>query len=474
MTELEQQQAQHIKILEQKIDYLIRQLYGKSAETLDPSQLHLAFEEEFAKKLEAVSLPQNSDESEKEELAAKKKKINRKPRLPENIPTMEKVLIPDEVKANPDAYRQIGEKVSEQLDVEPTRFTLVRTIRPVFVRDGKIIRATQAPRLLDKSILSPSLLSHVITAKFCDHLPFYRQEQILKRRHGIEIKRSVLCNWSNVAAETLQALYKLLAQQLTQNPEINIDETPVSYLGGDSGSSQGYFWVYYHKDVGVLYDWQTSRGHTSLDAVLKSTSTPFKGTILCDGYNAYRTWSSKNDSNLAGCWAHVRRKFFESMEQHPDASKLLSYIQKLYHLENRGRTWLSKNQVDIESIKYWRRKYLRPIANKLYQQLKRIEHSHLPKSNLGKAIKYTQNQWGKLIRTLSTGSFELDNNVVENAVRPLKLGAKNWLFVGREDTGWRSAIIYTFIENIRRKGHDPYAYLKWVFERLPQMTNQHN
>jgi len=169
---------------------------------------------------------------------------------------------------------------------------------------------------------------------------------------------------------------------------------------------------------------------------------------------------------------HARRYFYDAKDQHPDAFKALRYIAELYRNEHKFQKWLAQTAHPPEAIAHYRKRHSRPIAKKLYQHLKHIEHRHLPKSKLGKAIRYALNQWRRLGRTLSSGHFELDNNRAENAVRPLKLGAKNWLFIGRDTAGWRSAVNYTMIENIRSHGKDPYAYLKWVFERIPAMTNQ--
>lgn len=497
LTELVEKQAKIIKLLEQKVDYLIRKIYGSSSEKLDPAQLHLAFEEEFAKKQEATNEEsENVSDADLTLVALPKPKRppRKEPKLPENLPIYETILIPEEVKANPDDYYKVSEKITDKLDIQQASFSINRTIRPVYTKKGAIIptflTAPLLPSLLEKSLLSPSLLSHIICSKYCDHLPLYRQQQILARRHHIHLSRSTLCDWIEIGANWLEPLWKLIATDIRTSQHIQIDETPVDYLDKAGAKHQGYFWVYSNTNVNttdaplILYDWQPTRAQTALDTILCDLTEPnnpaknFSGDLQCDGYSGYQTWGKKQstDVNLLGCWVHARRKFYEARDQHPDAITALSYIAKIYHQEHRLRDYIQASHHppdQTSAIKMaWRKRHSRPIAKQLHQHISKIKQSHLPKSNLGKAITYALNQWQKLTRTLSSGHFDLDNNKVENAVRPLKLGAKNWLFIGREEAGWRSAVLYTMIENLRSQGKDPYAYLKWVFERIPSMTNQ--
>lgn len=472
------QQREEIRLLKEKIDHLIKVIHGAKSEKLDAAQLELLLDPEAAKKLEAVDGNEEPPAAE-DPVSSPRKRAPRKPRLPQNIPTTETVLIPDEVKANPQSFRQVGEKRSEKLDVIPTRYIRRVTIRPTFVeKDQPIPRwltAPAPPSLLEGSILTPTLLAHLLTSKFCDHLPFYRQEQIMARRHGINIPRNTLCYWADFAAQTLEPLYKIIAQDLRASDRINIDETPVDYLSPEAKSSkQGYFWVYHSKDAGVLYDWQTGRGNECLDEILTAGKKHFKGLVQCDGYSAYGTWSQKHQAiSLAGCWAHARRKFHEALPHSQDAARILKLIQRLYRDDDKYRKWLNHSNHPPEAITHYRRRHGKKLIKQIHTNILALKAKHLPKSTMGKAINYALNQWHKLCRA-AMRCEALDNNVCENAVRPLKLGAKNWLFIGNEDTGWRSAVIYTFIENIRRAGRDPYAYLEWVFEKIPHLTNQND
>lgn len=478
LLELVEKQAKIIQVLEQKVDWLVRKVYGSSSEKLDPDQLHLVFEEEFAKKPEAASGDAASD-ADLKLVALPKSKTPRdhSPKLPDDLPVEDIIVIPPEVEANPDAYVKVGEKVTEKLDMKQASFHRKRTIRYVYIKKDtaipSFITAPLAPALLEKSILTPSLLSHILVSKYCDHLPLYRQEQIFARRYNIRLSRSTMCDWINIGADWLEPLWKLLAYDIRMSRYLQVDETPVDYQDEAGAKQQGYFWIYRTPQGKVIYDWKTSRSHQSLDAVLDVGDEHFSGTIQCDGYSAYQTWSDKQkDVSLAGCWVHARRYFFDAKDQHPDAIKALHYITDLYKNEHQFRRWLDQSNHPPEAIRHYRKRHSRPVVKKLYRHLKLIENRHLPKSKLGKAIRYALNQWQRLGRSLSCGSFELDNNRAENAVRPLKLGAKNWLFIGRGTAGWRSAVIYTLIENIRSKGKDPYSYLKWVFEQIPAMSNQ--
>lgn len=470
-TKIIESQAAKIEALEIKVDQLTRKLYGKSSEQLDKDQLQ--FELDGVKKLEAAS-PENQDL----ELAAKngsRKTKRSAPSFPEDLPVETEIIIPLEVQSNPEGFEKIGEKVSERLDIEPAKLTLKRIVRPRYKakENHKIVSSPLPPCLLEKSILTPSLLSYILCSKYCDHLPLYRQEQIFKRRYNVHIARSTLCEWVNIGAEYLEPLYKIIAKQLREAGSLQIDETPITYLTGD-GSKEGRVWVYTNQSVGVLYDWHNNRKNTCLDSILLNGSSQFKGIIQSDGYEAYSTWAKKHEGvSIAGCWVHARRKFYEAKEHGKEAYEVMGYIAKLYEADRKYRSWLAKSNHPPEAIIYYRRRYSRPIYQELGKLLRKLQKKNTTtKQPLGAAISYTLNQWQKLGRTISSNPYDLDNNAAERSVRPLKIGMKNWMFIGADQAGWRSAVIYTMIENVRRAGKDPYAYLKWVFERLPTMTNQ--
>ncbi len=477
IAELREQNA----LLQQKVDYLIRQLYGKKSEKLDPGQLELLLNPEEAKKPDAAELNEDDLAAEQEKPASKPRKPrqSRLRRSIESLPCVEEVIEPVEVSDNPEAFRRIGEEVSERLEVTPPRYFRKRTVRPTYVnkldpQSAPLTAALPAP-LLEGSVLSPSLAADILTKKYCYHLPFQRQEWELKIAYGIEISRGLMCHWHSHLAGVLEPLYKLLAAELRNSGYLQIDETPIDYLEPGHGKTKtGYLWAYRNPEAGVLYDWHGSRAGTCLDNILidKITGEHFKGVMQTDGYSAYIAWLlGKIDIIRAACLAHIRRKFIDAKDDHPQlVAMVLKLIAKLYAIEKE----LRQNQASAEQRLVVRQAQSRPVLDELYQTILGLSQRNdiLPKGPLGKALSYALGQWSATAAWTEHGEIELDNNGVENCIRPTKLGAKNWLFIGGEDTGWRTAVVYTMIENIRCHGKCPRAYLEWVFERLPAMTNQ--
>jgi len=251
---------------------------------------------------------------------------------------------------------------------------------------------------------------------------------------------------------------------------VQVDETPVDYLApGHGKTKQGYLWTCSRPGGDVFYRWETSRAAECLHNIIP---VDFTGTVQCDGYSAYRAFAHKRNGTiaLAGCWAHVRRKFHEALEQSPKtAGWIMRQIQHLYRVEAKLREQRAGPRLRAAV----RAHQSQPIVERIERALLRLKSSgrHLPQSLLGVAMDYALGQWRTLDVYLGDGRVEIDNNLVENAIRPTALGKKNWLFVGEAEAGDRGAIIYTVIESCRRRDIDPYAYLKDVLTRLPNMTN---
>lgn len=278
-----------------------------------------------------------------------------------------------------------------------------------------------------------------------------------------------------------QRLRDSMAGDIRKSGYVQADETPIDYLQAGAGKAQtGYLWTYHAPgEELILYDWQASRAHDCLDAILRAPVTEpggedFTGLLQTDGYAAYRTWLGKQPAvaiTHASCLAHIRREFLEAAADHPRLGGwILCQIGHLYAIERR----LRKSWAGPASRHAVRRAESLPIYRRLGRLFEKLiaRHAITPRSPLGKALRYAHGQWPLLLPALHDGRAEIDNNLVENGIRPTKLGARNWLFSGRESTGWQSAVIYTLVENVRRAGLDPEAYLRWVFERLPGMTNQ--
>jgi transposase len=455
-------------LLRQKIDLLVKRVFGSSSEQLDKNQLELLMQLPESSAVEVVSAAPEKECSRTSTVAV------RKDRLPENLPVVEEVIDPEPVKAQPEQWRCIGQEVSEQLDYEPGRFLRRRVVRRKYVHktnpDFAPIMAALPERLLDRSLPAPGLLAHIVVGKYCDHLPLYRQEQIYRQRHGVHLPRQSLTRWVELAAQWLKPIYEHIRTGVMGGGYVQVDETPVDYLEpGHGRTKQGYLWTCSRPGGDVFYRWEISRAAACLDKVIP---VDFTGTIQCDGYSAYRSFASGRNGTieLAGCWAHVRRKFHEALEQSPrTAGWILRQIQHLYRVE----AWLREQRAGPKLRAAVRAHESKPIVERIERSLIRLKSSgrHLPQSLLGIAMDYALGQWRTLDTYLDDGRVEIDNNLVENAIRPTALGKKNWLFMGDADAGERGAIIYSVIESCRRRGIDPYAYLKDVLTRLPNMTN---
>jgi transposase len=456
-------------LLRQKIDALVRRVFGSSSEQLDRAQLELLLQ------LSASSAPAEPTTviPSKNEVKVQPRKV-RAPRLPEHLPVVEEVIEPEPVKQTPADWRCIGQEVSEQLDYEPARFLRRRIIRKKYVHrtevDAVPVIAPLPERLLDRSLPAPGLLAHILVSKYCDHLPLYRQEQIYAQRHQVQLPRQTLARWVALAADWLQPIYEQIRTGVMAGGYVQVDETPIDYLEpGHGRTKQGYLWTGSRPGGDVFFHWETSRATACLDHLIPAT---FTGTIQCDGYAAYRAFANRRGQaiELAGCWAHVRRKFYEARESSPRlAGWWLSQIQQLYRIEAR----LREHHAGPRLRAAVRASESRPVVKRIERALLKLKASkrQLPQSLLGIAMDYALGQWRTLEIYLADGRVEIDNNLVENAIRPTAIGKKNWLFVGEADAGQRSAIIYTVIETCRRQGLNPYQYLREVLSRLPNMTN---
>ena len=460
------------ELLRQKVDFILKKLFGAKSEKLNPDQLLFLLQGEEPGK---DSAPEASEaEIGRCEKASPKPRKERETRWPENLTVVETVLDPEPVKVDPQAWRLIGEEVSEQLDYEPAQFIRRRLIRRKYVLrrevDAVPIIAPLPAMLQERCTVAPGLIAQILIGKYCDHLPFYRQEQIYKIRHGVWLPRQSMTRWAELAADWLKPIYEQIRTGVMGGGYVQVDETPIEYLDPGHGETQlGYLWAYSKPGGDVLFDWQISRASTCLDEIIP---VDFAGTVQCDGYGAYPAFVKRRDEaiKLAGCWAHVRRKFHEALDQSPKtAGWLHRQIQHLYRVEASLRERDAGPRLRAAE-RAWKSA---PVQERIHRALIRLKTSrrYLPQSLMGKAIDYALGQWPTLEVWLTDGRIEIDNNLVENSIRPTALGKKNWLFIGEAEAGHRGAILYTVIESCRRRGIDPLAYLRDVLTRLPSMTN---
>lgn len=405
-----------IKLLREKVDALVRLIYGQSSEKVDTQQLMLLLESSESKKVEAPAAV------EVEAGAVTRAKARRRPhapRLPEHLPVEEEVIDPEVVQAEPEQWRLIGQEVSEQLDYQPGRFCKRRRIRRKYVRrdtpQSPPVIAPLPAGLQERCLGSADLIAHVVVSKYVDHLPLYRQEQIYRSRYGVHIPRQTLCRWVALAADWLKPVYERMKREQGHCAYLQVDETPIRYLVPGSGKApQGYFWVSSAPGGDVIYHWHPGRGAACLDKVLDSQ---FSGTVQCDGYQAYPSWQKQRDGpvvDLAGCWAHVRRKFYQGRERDPRiAGWILRQIGQLYGIEKRLR--VAKAGPALRGA--IRSSQSAPVVARLKKALMRLRRRYLPQSTLAKAIDYALSQWTRLVVFLQNGAIEIDNNLVENAIR---------------------------------------------------------
>jgi transposase len=463
---------QDIELLRQKMDVLIRRVFGRSSEKLDASQLDLFLisQESESGKVDASSL----EEADPRHEPKARRGARCRERWPADLPVVEEIIDPKEVQKAPQDWRLIGAEVSEQLDYEPGRFLRRRLVRRKYVRrenpEAAPVIAALPPSLQERCIATPGLLAQIIVSKYCDHLPLYRQEAIFGNRHGVHLPRQNMARWMELAADWLRPIYEHIRTGVMAGGYLQIDETPIRYLSPGHGQTKlGYLWTTLSPGGDVVYHWETSRG---ADCLKKAIAADFQGTLQCDAYVAYGSFVKKHERNitLAGCWAHVRRNFYEAREQTPQrCGWILRQIGHLYRIEEN----LRRSHAGPRKRSAVRVSQSRPICQRLHRALVLFKKSprYLPRSAFGQAIDYALSNWPLLGVYLEDGRIEIDNNLVENSIRPTALGKKNWLFFGDADAGQRSAILYTIIESCRCRGIDPQAYLRDVLTRLPSMTN---
>ena len=451
-------------LLRQKVDKLSRMIYGTKSEPFNPNQPDF-FDGVPASGQAAGTFGEKPSHD-------RKQKTRRSSGIPANLPVEETIIDPLEVQAEPEAYKHIGDEVSEQLDYTPGAFRKVRTVRRKFVRkntvDAKPIIAPLPPKLQDGCMAAPGLLANILVSRYVDHLPFFRQETIFKTRHEVLIPRQNMVRWMEMVADRLEPLYNILKDGVHSGDYIQMDETPVRYLDPKGGGQAplGYMWVTSRPGGDTIFHWNTSRSAQCIKDILPKT---FAGILQTDAYAAYGSFAKSHpEVVMAGCMAHMRRKFYQAFPQNQKMGNfVLSHIRELYEVERS----LRKRRAGPALRAALRNSVSRPILTRLHKAIKIMEPKFLPQSNAGKAISYALSIWDSLLVYLDEGRVEIDNNLIENAIRPTAVGKKNWLFIGAAEAGKKTAILYTIVESCRRHGIDPYAYLLDILTRLPRTTN---
>ena len=366
------------------------------------------------------------------------------------------------------AFKRVGEEISEQLDCVPAQFFVHRHIRGKYAcACCQTIQAAPMPaQIIDKGIPAPGLLAQVVIAKHDDHLPLYRQEEIYQRS-GVHIPRSSMAQWIGICGVRLAPLAAALREFVLGHSVVHADETPVQLLAPGRGRTlRAYMWVYRTTDFvaqrAVLFDFTLGRGGENPRRVLEG----FSATLVTDDFSGYHALA-KQGVTPALCMAHARRKLFEvhKLNGSEIARHAVVLIAKLYEIEREARA------LDPEARRQMRQLHAKPAAQALHAWLTEQRAKLANADATAKAIDYALSNWPGLTRYLDDGDIPIDNNAAENAIRPLVVGRKNWLFIGSQQAGERAAVIMTLIETAKLNGHDPWAYLKDVFERLPTLKN---
>lgn len=446
---------------EAKLQDLLRRLFGPKSEKLDPAQLRLA--------LESIQADEAIEEEEppvtKPEEGERKVRAGggRRP-LPENLP-VERMVV-DVPAAEREGMEKIREDVTEEIDYRPSQFIRRQIVRPVYASKSKDVAPVQAPavkRVIPGSGVGTALIAHILVSRFCDHLPYYRQEQMAARQ-GVTLERQKLCAWTEHAALLLKTVHAQLKEAILKSGYVMADETPVKVRDPDKDgvSRQGWLWAYHAPTVrSVVFDFNLSRGQESPRAFFGSTWT---GTVQTDGFAVYSAlFGDSPGVEHAGCMAHARRAWVKAIDQgEPVVASVLAEIQKLYRIEAELKEATPEERSRVRGLRSTR------ILADLHRLCQQACASALPSSAVGKAAAYLLDRWPQLelFATPGHGHVLIDNNPVERGIRPVALGRKNWMFIGHPDAGWRSAVLYSIIGSCKLIGVNPYDYLVWVLGKL--------
>jgi transposase len=451
---------------------LTRMQFGAKSERLPEEQLQLG--------LEALeqAIAQGDGQAEKRDPDLRKDKAAKRRAsrgaLPAHLPRIEVTLTPEDT-ACPccrTAMVVIGEDTSERLDVIPAQFRVVVTRRPKLACrtcPGTVVQAPAPPRLIEGGLPTEAMVAHVLVARYADHLPLYRQAQILERQ-GVIVERSTLSFWLGYAAAEVAPVVARLREMMLASTRIFADETVVPVLDPGRGRTrQGYFWAIARDDrpwagsqpPAVVYSYAPGRGQIHANTLLGS----YRGILQCDGYAAYKKFAGSKSADpaitLAFCWSHVRRRFYDlAKATAPIAMEALQRIAALYEIEARVRGKSAADRLVVRHIES------RPLVTELRVWFE-AQLAKLPaRGPTAEAIRYALNHWDGLQRFLEDGRIELDNNSVERAMRPVALSRKNSLFAGSDEGGENWACLASLIETCKLNGVSPQAYFTDLLTRL--------
>jgi transposase len=473
-----QQKSREIDSLQHQLQQLLRRLFGRSAEKIDPKQMLL-----FETLLNQLASPTPVAEVLPESAPAPRPTTHGhgRRRLPSDLPRTKVIHdLPEEEKPCPCRGKMrhvIGQEVSEQLDYVPAKLTVIEHVRLKYVcRACEENAAESGPRMttaekplspIEKGLAAPGLLANVIVSKYGDHLPLHRLEHILAR-HGIQIARSTMCDWAAQCAALPRPLVDRMVHEVLQSKVMHTDDTPVDVLDRKLDQTRtGRFWVYLGDKLHpyTVFAYTPSRSRDGPRAFLQNWS----GYLQADafgGYDGIYAGQAGGCVTEVACWAHARRKFYDARSSDAAVSThALAYIRLLYDVEDEAKELSAPQRQHLRQEKSVPR--LSQFKVWLESQQAARGGPVLPKSPMGQAIAYALNQWDALGVYTTDGDLAIDNNTSENALRRVALGRKNWLFCGSDNGGSTAAVLFSLIATCQRHKVDPFAYLRDVLTRLP-------
>ena len=453
--------------LEHQLNQLLRHIYGHKSEKfpVDPQQIKLGLEmpvvEAVEKKKETITYQRTKPSSNN----------NHKGRLvlPEHLPRVDQIILPLE---DVTGLKKIGEEITERLECDPGKLFVTRFIRYKYAKENNdgIIIADLPSSPIEKGKAGASILALIIIQKYVDHLPLYRQIEQFKRM-GIDIPSSTMNDWVRTGAELIAPLYQTLVNRILQSHYLQVDETRIQVmdrdekarpnnLSGRAKTHRGWYWTYRDPLTGlVFFDYHESRGRAGPSEMLKD----FNGYLQTDGYEVYNRFDKKQITHIH-CMAHARRYFEQALDNDRElASHALKEIQKLYAVEKYCR----ENNYDIFQRLDLRQEKSVAVLQSIHLWLKEKITVVTPSSAIGKAISYALPRWERLMLFAYDGRLEIDNNLVENSIRPIAIGRKNYLFAGSHESAKNAAMFYSLLGTCKLKGIEPFSWLKSIFEILP-------
>jgi transposase len=452
---------QHIQ-LKHELDHLKRLVFGSRHERFVPTtpQEQLALGLDVQQVQPPVPSVQTIEYTRKRKEASSEKLQTGRMKLPASLPREQVIIEPAQ---DVSGWIKIGEEITEELERIPGKLFVRQYVRPKYAKpDGNGVVIGELPsRPIDKGIAGPGLLAQIIIDKYTDHLPIHRQVQRFERE-GMKLPSSTLTDWISATCALLDPLYEVLRKEVLSSTYLQADETPIKVLDkAKKGTThRGFHWVYHApQERLVLFDYREGRGREGPTECLKD----FKGYLQTDGYAVYEDFDKKPGITLLHCMAHARRKFDEAKDNDlVRASYVLTEMQKLYALERQAK----ENELSVDELYQIRRKII-PVLDDLKQWMLENYGSVLPQSAIGQAIYYSLQRWDKLCLYTTDGRLQIDNNLVENAIRPVAIGRKNYLFAGSHNGARRAAMLYSLLGTCKINGVNPFEWLREVLTRIP-------